>query len=77
MSTRRRVRDTRPWLHADSEDAEEWNGPFATREECLLAGGGIGDEFWIARGTPTTENILDALDVEHLVEDLNEQRVRL
>ena len=64
--------DTLKWFHAESDQDEEWQGPFATRELCLADALAQGEgPWWVAQGMPTIEDILDVLDVDWLVEEFN------
>lgn len=59
------------WGHADCEDAERWDGAFATREEAIEDGIDTynGESFWIVVGTypdpasfvPSAERIIDEM----------------
>ena len=61
------------WFHAESDQAEEWEGPFDSRDACLADALAQCEEgpWWIAQGMPTSDAILDVLDVEWLVEEFN------
>ena len=60
------------WFHAESDQAEEWEGPFDSRDACVAdALARCEGPWWIAQGAPTTDAVLDVLDVDWLVEELN------
>jgi len=60
------------WFHAESDQDEEWQGPFDSRDACVAdALARCEGPWWIAQGAPTTDAVLDVLDVEWLVEEFN------